>query len=602
MAALSLWHAAPWGEFVRADYPSASLSRANTPAAQLPVIVPPGSLKFESRSQSDVQQRFADSAALQQGVQSAHQRPVTAGLAQANDVSNSAVPAPRSHGPVREPLRVVNRYAVSPRSEIATPGGSTASAEAAHRQVTGDIPRRVVGRPVIGDVRAVAAEAELPNAQSQAPLARPQQVPTTERLPDTRDFERMAYATPRTGNELDARLRAPEPASEQAFRLREELVRQPFTAPVWDAGVMDEPAVGPVLGAPAPSMANSAPGPSVVTEQSDLRWRQEEAPQVPPVVPRNVPSEPAATAPTKMVQPHRIRTVELEQVAQRADAHTRRGFQFLGRQAYLSAQSEFVAALRLMSEALDAQDNSATHGRALAAGLRALEESDDFIPRGGALEAELDIRQLASGHRTPALQDYQGEPTALAARQLYYTYAIGQFTEAAEHEVASAMALYGLGRLYTVMGDRGTTTVLAPEPKSLAFHQAALAADPNHALAANELGVLLSRYGRYPEARDLLQHSLRLQPQDYVWNNLAAVHLQLHERELAHAARFEARRLRAAGHRAAPAQVDAVAPEQFMRAGPPSTDAHVATAAVQRPESAGDQEKRSSSWWDWNKK
>ena len=47
----------------------------------------------------------------------------------------------------------------------------------------------------------------------------------------------------------------------------------------------------------------------------------------------------------------------------------------------------------------------ATITRVLAAGLRALDEAEDFIPDGIQLEADLDVEIVASSHRTPVLQD-----------------------------------------------------------------------------------------------------------------------------------------------------------------------------------------------------
>ena len=68
------------------------------------------------------------------------------------------------------------------------------------------------------------------------------------------------------------------------------------------------------------------------------------------------------------------RSRHLELAAREADLHTRRGFELAGRGAYFSTRAEFIMALRLMAQALDAEYQTTIHSRALAAGLTALKE------------------------------------------------------------------------------------------------------------------------------------------------------------------------------------------------------------------------------------
>jgi hypothetical protein len=80
-----------------------------------------------------------------------------------------------------------------------------------------------------------------------------------------------------------------------------------------------------------------------------------------------------------------------------------RGFELAQRGALYAARQEFLQVLRRTAEAKDAQSGGTEHSSALAAGLRALDESEDFIPRGPAVEAELDMRIASSSHRTRVL-------------------------------------------------------------------------------------------------------------------------------------------------------------------------------------------------------
>jgi hypothetical protein len=195
----------------------------------------------------------------------------------------------------------------------------------------------------------------------------------------------------------------------------------------------------------------------------------------------------------------------------------------------------------MISQALDASHGAREHSQALAAGLRALDESDDFAPRGARLEADLDIAILIPAHRTPVLKDAVHEDVSpLVARQRYYTYAQQQLAIAGGGERAGSMALYGLGKVHSALISQKIGGSSTDGPKAMAFHQAALLSNSDNYMAANELGVMLARYGELHSARGLFLHSVSLQPQASVWNNLAVVHERLGEASLAHAARQEA--------------------------------------------------------------
>lgn len=219
------------------------------------------------------------------------------------------------------------------------------------------------------------------------------------------------------------------------------------------------------------------------------------------------------------------RSAQVELLAQEADRHSRRAYELAGRNAYFASRSEFVAALRLVAQALDADQPAQPHGKALAAGLAALTEADDFLPSAGRVEADLDIRSLVAAHRTPVLKAAPSEQlNALAATRVYFTYAQEQLAFAAGREVAGSMALHGLGKVYTAMGLQAGAAVKLAETKAVTLYQAALLVHPQNFMAANDLGVLLARCGRLPEARAMLEHSLSVQPQAVGWKNLARVY------------------------------------------------------------------------------
>lgn len=230
----------------------------------------------------------------------------------------------------------------------------------------------------------------------------------------------------------------------------------------------------------------------------------------------------------------RRRSLELERIARQADAHTRRGFELAGRRAYFSARAEFISALRLIAEGLDKEQRSGVHTQALAHGLLALKEAEDFLPSGEAVGPTGDLRVIVAGHETPVLKDRSlNILTSTEALQRYFTYAQEQLALAAGQEVAGSMALYGLGKLYTAMADQPALGLKAPQSKAMVFYQAALLVDPTNYMAANDLGVLLARNGWYEEAKAALGYSIQIYSHPVAWRNLAIVCRQLGEEELA---------------------------------------------------------------------
>ena len=114
--------------------------------------------------------------------------------------------------------------------------------------------------------------------------------------------------------------------------------------------------------------------------------------------------------------------------------------------------------------------------------------------------------------------------------------------------------------------------------KAVAVEQAALLVDSRQCRAANELGVLLVQFGRLPEAKAAFLASVMVAPQPNTWQNLAVVHHNLGEHDLADKAWNEslllANRLRATG---APVNTSGYAvqwvdPATFARSSPLPVD------------------------------
>lgn len=336
-------------------------------------------------------------------------------------------------------------------------------------------------------------------------------------------------------------------------------------------------------------------------------------PSSPPVatVEQPDPTSPIAPAIPKIaippVAPHRPANPQaMLAVSNRANELSRHGFALAQRGALYSARAEFIQALRLLSQALDAEREDGFHSQSLAAGLLALEEADDFVPKGSELEANLNVASVAVSHQTPVLKEATNV-TPLAAVQKYYTYGQEQLAQAGGRQPAASAALYGLGRIQLALSDESVDSRRLSGPKALAMHQAALLVDPRNHRAANELGVLLARYGQLNEAKRVLIVGLSASREREAWHNLAVVHERLGETDLAKRARYEEQLL--AGGASPPAsddslvkwvsvkefattghRVDSAAPAPAVNSQPPSR-----TAAIPKTT-----EKKSGSFaWPW---
>lgn len=297
---------------------------------------------------------------------------------------------------------------------------------------------------------------------------------------------------------------------------------------------VQRPTYGPGFEAPQPRTGESAPLATAPTYVAPPAVERSEPIVLPPIEAQPNPGE------TTVVAGRPPRHREMQLINDRAAEGVRTGFALAHRGALYSAQAEFAAALRVVAQALDAQENTSRHLQALAAGLTALDESEDFLAGVHAAVAPLDIRAVVAKHRTPVLKEASPDDlTQIVSLQRYYTFAQEQLAAAVEHEPAASQALYGMGKVQTTL-QASRTGSIADGPKAIALHQAALLVDDRNYMAANELGVLMARCGRYDAARAALAHSVSISPQPAVWRNLAAVHEHLGETSLAANARAAA--------------------------------------------------------------
>jgi tetratricopeptide (TPR) repeat protein len=239
----------------------------------------------------------------------------------------------------------------------------------------------------------------------------------------------------------------------------------------------------------------------------------------------------------------------LEMIAPQAQAHIDYALNLAERGAVQSAQAEFIVALDLIADALDADTRNATraHARAVQAGLMAIEETKDFVPADTPHNVVLNVAQLAATHQTPVLKNVDAaRVTRAEALQRYHSYATRQLAFAGGRSAIASSALYGLGRAESVTKAGASSRNPLGAPNAMALYQAALLVDPKNYMASNELGVLMARYGDLESAAGQLVHSLSIKPQVETWHNLATVYRRMGQTEKAAQAEREREKLLAA--------------------------------------------------------
>ncbi|MDH3718122.1 MAG: hypothetical protein OES79_08370 [Planctomycetota bacterium] len=226
--------------------------------------------------------------------------------------------------------------------------------------------------------------------------------------------------------------------------------------------------------------------------------------------------------------------------------------------------------LNRVSQALDHTTGNHQYSQALKAGLTALREAEDFQTGDRRLSTEVDLQHLVATHQTTALKDSGAvqQLTPVMAMQKYLEFAKERLVFASGRQPVASGALYGLARLETLQPQGRPLDRPIRGPRAIALHQAALMVDKGNYAAANELGVLLARYGQLDSAGDILSHAAKVSSVPETWHNLARVYeLKGAGQEAAHA-RAMYHRLRADTRKADVSknesrQVYWVAPETF---------------------------------------
>ncbi|MFN0016826.1 MAG: hypothetical protein ACKVP0_01130 [Pirellulaceae bacterium] len=322
----------------------------------------------------------------------------------------------------------------------------------------------------------------------------------------------------------------------------------------------------------------------------------EDASELAPTSTRYVPVTSTPKLPAGPRLPQAVNGEALRPVLQQAAQLNRQAETLARRGAYYLARNTTIQSLRMIAEALDLQSGTGEHTAALASALTALREAGDFQSRSSE-DSTISVPLVVAGHRTPVLRQQSAEGlSAIAAQQHYFNYAKEQLVVAAGGQAVASHSLCNLGKLQSRMSD-GTAPQQMNLARAMVYQQAALAVDGRNYLAANELGVLLTNFGQLPDARRVLQHSVRTMSNPDGWQNLAVVHDRLGETDLA-AAALKQRDVLTGGAGGPRPKIEWVSPEVFAGNQPvaPAKTATAATPAKSEVRTADARLKQKETW------
>jgi hypothetical protein len=498
-------------------------------------------------------------------------------------------------------------------SPIASSADTTSSPAPACEPAKVELQPDTTPKEFVLDATDVVANSQNLSSESAAPAAEPQpiapQQPVAESQPIAKSQpiatqQPIAESLPIAPQQPVAQQQPavePQPVAEHQPVAPQQLASEPKPIPEHQLIAEPQPiaesrpiaehqAIAPQqpVSEPKPLAEHQPIAPQQPVVQQQLIAKSEPAQAAPPstttaAAPAPTTTEPAAIPVASATLPWGPSNVspEMAAISARAEEAARNGFNLAERGAMYSARAQFIDALRILTEAMDAQRGTTAHTRALNAGLRSLQEVNDFVPTTGTLETDLNFRMLVDSHHTPVLKDSSLEQiTSLQAQRMYLSYAQEQLAAAGADQPVASLALHGLGKICTVPAEMHGPPEQIAEAKAVVYHQAALMVEPKNFMAANELGVLLAHFGRLPESRSTLEHAVAMSGGPTEWQNLAAVCDRLGDHAKAADARQQAvlatNRLQSSGYGTAGMKypIQWLDPESFS-----STNSMIADAA-----------------------
>ncbi len=271
------------------------------------------------------------------------------------------------------------------------------------------------------------------------------------------------------------------------------------------------PALAPPPLASAPSVKSDKRVASVAPKASTAP-KTSATSAIPAIQPPAQPVESYVKAATRIAKPRLEYAVSLAQ-----------------RGAYYSAREELRQALWTIAQAHDTETESYYYTKALDAAFLAFKECDDLASILGPGISRDRLNRVIGQHKTPIAEVPDDEHSSLAALRQYVQFAEDALVTAAGGEKFAAELLYTFARVTQTDKSMGQSTLV--NAKSIALYRASMRIDDRHVAAANELAVMLGTFGQLFQARDILAQATQGNAPREVWQNLAAVHNRLGDRQ-----------------------------------------------------------------------
>ena len=253
-------------------------------------------------------------------------------------------------------------------------------------------------------------------------------------------------------------------------------------------------------------------------------------------------------------------------VRQKIQQHLSYGHALAKKGSTYSATSEFMQGLKLISQYWDQHAGTTEYSRALERGFVALKEAEDFVVKESDARHFTNPKTLIKAHRSKVISAEKSKDLpAIDVLRRYMKFSQTNLIDGCGGTLLASELYYALGKLHLTLSnfnrDREVNKI-----RAIVLFRTALAANPKNGLAANELAVILVQNGHWETAKRLLTSSLRESPTPVAWKNLAQIHNNLNEPELAQFAMEEFQRISQT-----PTQqrnVQWVSPEYFRQSQP----------------------------------
>ena len=432
---------------------------------------------------------------------------------------------PEQASPLEDLLAIDSPFEISGQSHTQSQFDSqTAPAVAQQLQQASQLPPSDFSSEFqVNDLPALDAEMEVPPMQQQdshqplMTIAEENVVPSSPsitRLPDVEEFV---------------------PETQQAFNSQSDgYIANPYSPSLDQSPAVTPPQIPQLDFSETAPPATSTDDPMALQPSQDVSASQPFRPSqsMPPaeaVLQRNeLPVEPAKEI-SQRLPSLPVSTV----VENRAKEHITYGKSLARRGSVYSARQEFLQAIRLIADSNDATSQSRSYSTKLTNGLRALEESEDFVKAGGQ-SLGVDMQSIIETHATSLIPaERLSTISPIQAMQTYYAYATSELSQAIGNSTVASEAFHAMGKLTTSSTQLGASGKSTDRAMAIVMHAAALSADGDNYRSSNELGVLMANNGRWAQAKDFFIQSLQARQMSATWRNLARTHEKLGERELA---------------------------------------------------------------------